>query len=338
MSDTGKNSAATAEPASAEARAKARPRMTVAQFFGKFGVLAILAVLIAVSSLLSPAFLTANNVVNVLRQMSIITIIAFGSTIIIICGMIDLSPGSVVALSGVLGTSVFVMTHSIPLGILVGVASGGVAGLFSGFFVTRFRMPPFIVTLAMMTGARGLALLYTGGKPIINIGDFTVLGQGVLWGIPVPIFIMFALLVVMVVVVKRTRFGRYIYAIGGNEAAAVASGVNVKGVKMATYLIAGMLTGLAGVILMSRINSGQPSSGANFELDAITTVVIGGTSLSGGIGTIPGTLAGGVIVGILSNIMNLTNVSPYWQLITKGAVILIAVILDIQTKGVRTAK
>jgi len=327
------NAANPSESIAAAAPPGSKGGMTPARFLNRFGVLIILAFLIIVSNFLSPAFLTPNNVVNVLRQMSIITIIAFGSTIVIISGGIDLSPGSVVALSGVLGTSVFVTTHSISLGILAGVAAGGLTGLFSGFCVTRFRLPPFIVTLAVMTGARGCALLYTGGFPIINIGDFTILGQGMLFGVPLPVFIMFALLIVMTIVVKRTRYGRYIYAIGGNESAAIASGVNVKGVKMLTYLIAGMLTGLGGVILMSRINSGQPSAGVNFELDAITTVVIGGTSLSGGVGTILGTLIGGVIVGILTNILNLTNVSPYWQMIVKGSVILFAVILDIMTKG-----
>jgi inositol transport system permease protein len=311
----------------------ARRRFAIKEIYSRYGVLIILAIMIVASSLLSPAFLTGRNVLNVLRQMSIITIIAFGSTMVIISGMIDLSPGSVVALSGVIGTSVYVMTGSIALGLVSGVATGALTGLVCGFLVTKFDLPPFIVTLAMMTGARGMVLLYTGGKPIINIGDFTILGQGNLLSIPVPILIMFVILALVLLLVKRTPFGRYIYAIGGNEAAAIASGVNVKGIKTITFILAGMLTGLAGVILMSRINSGQPSAGLNFELDAITTVVIGGTSLSGGIGTITGTLAGGVIVGILSNILNLTNVSPYWQQIVKGLVIVMAVIMDIKTKG-----
>lgn len=316
----------------------ARRKITRKEFYARYGVLIILVAMILISSLLSPAFLTGRNVVNILRQMSIITIIAFGSTIVIVAGMIDLSPGSVAALSGVMGTSAYVATGSIPLGLAAGVLTGGITGLVNGFLVTGFRLPPFIVTLAMMTGARGLALLYTGGKPIINIGDFTVLGQGDLLGVPVPILIMVILLALMLLLVKRTRYGRYLYAIGGNESAAIASGVNVKGVKTVTFILAGCLTGLAGVILMSRINSGQPSSGVNFELDAITTVVIGGTSLSGGIGTITGTLIGGMIVGILNNILNLTNVSPYWQQIVKGAVIVLAVIMDIKTKGPQSGR
>ncbi len=313
-------------------------RFAVRTIYSRYGVLIILALMIVTSSLLSPAFLTGRNVLNVLRQMSIITIIAFGSTMVIISGMIDLSPGSVVALSGVIGTSVYVATGSMILGLLSGMATGALTGFVCGFLVTKFDLPSFIVTLAMMTGARGIVLLYTGGRPIINIGDFTILGQGDLLFVPVPVLIMFVVFALVLLMVKRTSFGRYIYAIGGNEAAAIASGVNVKGIKRTTFLLAGMLTGLAGVILMSRINSGQPAAGASFELDAITTVVIGGTSLSGGIGTVSGTLAGGVIVGILSNILNLTNVSPYWQQIVKGLVILIAVIMDIKTKSGKRAK
>ncbi len=306
-------------------------------FLAKYGFLVILAVMVIASTILSPAFLTGRNIMNVLRQMSIITIIGFGVTMIIISGGIDLSSGSVVALTGVLATSMYVATGSILLGLLTGLVAGAAVGFFNGFFITYFDLPPFIVTLAMMTGARGLALLYTGGYPIINIGDFTVFGQGYTFGIPNPILIMLLVMFILLVLVKRTRYGRYIYAIGGNETAAMASGVNVKGIKIMTYTLASSLVGLSGVLLMSRINSGQPAAGLMFELDAITCAVIGGTSLSGGVGTIAGTLVGGLIVGILQNILNLTNVSPYWQQILKGVVIMIAVIMDIKTKSVKTS-
>ena len=315
--------------------AAAAKKFDTKAFFGKYGFLVILGVMIIISTILSPAFLTGRNIINVLRQMSIITIIGFGVTMVIIAGMIDLSSGSVVALTGVIGTSLYVMTGSVWLGLLGGLATGALTGFTSGFFITYFDLPPFIVTLAMMTGARGLVLLYTGGMPIINIGDFTVLGQGYLFGIPNPILLMLLVMVVVMILVKRTRFGRYIFAIGGNEAAAIASGVNVKAIKVTTFVISGTLVGLSGVILMSRINSGQPSAGLMFELDAITCAVIGGTSLSGGVGSILGTLVGGLIVGILQNILNLTNVSPYWQQILKGMVIMIAVIMDIKTKGAK---
>lgn len=301
--------------------------------FSNYGYLVILFIMIVISSLLSPAFLSVRNILNVLRQMSITTIIAFAETLIIVAGMIDLSPGSVAALTGCLGTSVYVMTGSIWLGLFAGLLTGAIVGLVSGFLITRFSMPPFIVTLAMMTGARGLVLLYTGGMPIINIGDFTVFGQGHLLGIPIPVIIMFLVFFIIYILIKRTRFGRYVYAIGGNENAAIASGVNVKKIKILIFIIGGVLTGLAGVILMSRINSGQPAAGLQYEMDAITAAVVGGTSLAGGVGTLPGTLVGGLIVAILNNILNLTNVSPYWQQILKGVVIVLAVIMDIKTKG-----
>jgi inositol transport system permease protein len=305
----------------------------------KYNFLIILLVMVVVSSLLSPAFLSPRNILNILRQMSITTIIAFGTTFVIIAGMIDLSTGSVAALAGVIGTSVYVLTGSVWLGLAAGLAVGALAGLVCGFFITRFDLPPFIVTLAMMTGARGLALLYTGGMPIINIGDFSILGQGYLFGIPIPILLMFLVFLVLGLILKRTRLGRYTYAIGNNEDAAIASGIDVTRFKMIIFTIAGTCTGLAGVILMSRINSGQPSAGLMYELDAITAAVVGGTSLStGGVGTMVGTLAGGMIVAILCNILNLTNVSPYWQQILKGVVIVLAVIMDMKTKAKKSGK
>jgi inositol transport system permease protein len=303
-----------------------------------YGFVVILIAMVVISYILEPAFLTPRNLLNVLRQMSITTIIAFGTTLIIIAGMIDLSTGSLAALTGVLGTMVYVNTGSVILGLLTGLVSGALAGLIFGNLITKFDLPPFIVTLAGLTGARGLALLITGGMPIINIGDFTVLGQGYIWIIPVPIIIMFVVFFIMWTLLRRTKLGRYTYAIGGNEDAAVASGINVKKVKITLFVIAGLCTGLAGVILMSRINSGQPAAGLMYELDAITAVVVGGTSLSGGVGTMLGTMVGGLIVAILQNILNLTNVSPYWQQILKGLVIVLAVILDITTKSKKTVK
>lgn len=311
-----------------------KPSNIIKTLFSKYNFLIILLAMIVISSLLSPAFLSPRNILNILRQMSITTIIAFGTTLVIIAGMIDLSTGSAAALTGVIGTSVYVLTGSVWLGLVAGLACGAVTGWVCGFFITRFDLPPFIVTLAMMTGARGLVLLYTGGMPIINIGDFSILGQGHLFGLPIPILLMFLVFLVLGLVLKRTRLGRYTYAIGNNEDAAIASGINVSRIKMIIFTIAGTCTGLAGVILMSRINSGQPSAGLMYELDAITAAVVGGTSLStGGVGTMVGTLAGGLIVAILSNILNLTNVSPYWQQILKGLVIVLAVIMDMKTKA-----
>lgn len=313
-------------------------RSLIRTILSDYGFLVILFVMVAVSYILEPAFLSPRNLMNVFRQMSITTIIAFGTTFIIIAGMIDLSTGSLAALTGVVGTMVYVATGSVALGLTAGLAVGAIAGLLSGFLVTRFELPPFIVTLAMMTGARGLVLLITGGKPVINIGDFTVLGQGYLFGIPVPVIIMFVVFIVMSILLKRTKLGRYAYAIGGNQDAAIASGINVTRVKIYLFIIAGICTGIAGVLLMSRINSGQPSAGIMYELDAITAAVVGGTSLSGGVGSMLGTLVGGLIVAILQNILNLTNVSPYWQQILKGVVIVLAVIMDMMTKKKKAVK
>jgi inositol transport system permease protein len=321
-----------------DADKKPRKRFSFREIFARYGFLIILALMIIVSTILSPVFLTPTNLLNVLRQMSITVIIGYGVTMVIISGMIDLSSGSVVAFAGVVGTSAFVATGSPWLGLLAGVVAGAATGLFSGFMITRFDIPPFIATLAMMTAARGLALLYTGGYPIIDIEAFTTFGKGSFLGIPIPVVIMLIVLASTHILTKRTRFGRYIYAIGGNQEAAIASGVKVKRIKTVTFVLNGALVGLAGVILMSRINSGQPSAGLMYELDAITMAVIGGTSLSGGIGTVGGTLVGGLIVGILKNILNLTNVSPYWQQILKGVIILIAVIMDSQTKSLRGSK
>lgn len=317
-----------------------RTRMKSISFkevFAKYGSLFILAFMIIISTILSPFFLTMTNLLNILRQGSITMIIGYGVTLVIIAGMIDLSSGSVLALAGVIGTSAFVMTGSPWVGLIVGILVGAGTGLFNGFLITAFSLPPFIVTLAMMTIARGLALLFTGGYPIIDIDAFSTFGKGFFLGIPIPVIIMLIVFVFMIILTTRTKFGRYIYAIGGNEKAAIASGVNVKKIKILTFVLNGGLVGLAGVILMSRINSGQPAAGLSYELDAITMAVIGGTSLTGGAGTIVGTLVGGLVVGILKNILNLTNVSPYWQQILKGAIILIAVIMDVTTKSLRTS-
>ncbi len=315
-----------------------KSRFSLKQAFANYGYIFILVFMIIISSILSPVFLTRNNILNILRQMSITVIIAYGVTMIIISGMIDLSSGSVVAFSGVVGTSAFVATGSPWVGLIVGILVGAATGLFSGSVITAFNLPPFIVTLAMMTAARGLALLYTGGYPIIDIDAFTTFGKGFFLGIPIPVLIMMGVFLLSIVLTRRTRFGRYIFAIGGNEEAAIASGINAKKVKIMVFTLNGAFVGLAGVILMSRINSGQPAAGLMYELDAITMAVIGGTSLAGGIGSIPGTLAGGLIVGILKNILNLTNVSPYWQQILKGLIILIAVIMDVYTKSLRGGK
>jgi inositol transport system permease protein len=299
-------------------------------FLHRFGMLLVLISLIILMSILAPSFLDADNLINIVRQMSVVGIVALGATIVIITTGIDLSPGSVIAL-----VSVFVATFAHPgeypliVPILVGVGVGLLTGVINGVIIAKGRIAPFIVTLGMMTGARGAALLFTSGKPIGNLSDsFNFIGQGDVLGIPVPI-ILFALMgLISHVLLNKTKFGKYVYAIGGNEQAAHIAGVNVDKYKILIYGYAGLLTAVASIILTSRISSGQPTAGLMYELDAITAAVIGGTSLSGGIGTIGGTIIGALIIGVMNNGLDLLNVSSYWQQILKGAIIVAAVLLD----------
>ena len=300
--------------------------------FKKFGIYIVLLLMIIGSALLNDRFLTQANITNIMRQIVVIMIIACGEQLVITGGDIDLSPGSVVALAGVIGTSVFVATDSIILAVGASILIGALCGLFSGLVLTHYGIPAFIVTLAVQTSARGLALVYTGGIPVSNLGRLTTLGQGYLGPLPIPVIIMAGVLFVTWFVMSRRPLGRYIYAIGGNESAAVASGINVKKVKVLAYLLNGCFVGLAGIILMARVNSGQPAIGVGYEFDGITACVVGGISLNGGSGSIIGTIAGGLIVGIINNMLNLQNVSAYYQQIVKGLVILIAVIIDVKSK------
>lgn len=306
--------------------------------YKKYGIFVILILMCALSSILSPVFFTSMNLINVVRQISITTMIACAETMLIISGMIDLSPGSVVALSGCIAVSVSLMTHSIVLGVLAGICIGGIAGFINGFIITRYNLPPFIVTLAMMTVARGAAYLYTDGKPIINIGGFANLGQGNILGVPIPVLILIFVVLITWLILSQTKLGRFIYAIGGNEEAAVCSGINVKKIKLLVFVISGLFTGLAGTILMGRLNSGLPTAGEGYEFDAITAVIIGGTSFTGGIGSVFGTIVGALMIGVLNNTLNLMNVSSFVQHIIKGIIIVLAVILDTKTKSVMRTK
>lgn len=306
---------------------------TTKDIFRRFGIYIVLVLIVIASSIMNENFLTSRNLTNVVRAISVVMMIACAEQLAITAGMIDLSPGSVVAFAGVVSTGVFVSTQSVVLGLLAGTGVGAACGLVNGIILTRYGIPPFIVTLAMQTVARGLALVYTNGVPISNLGAFKVLGQGFIGPIPVPVLILAIVLFITWFILTQMRLGRYIYAIGGNEEAAVATGINVKRVKLLAYVIGGFFIGLAGVVLMSRVNSGQPSIGIGYEFDAITAVVVGGTSLNGGKGSILGTIAGGLIVGIINNMLNLQNVSSYYQIIAKGVIIALAVILDVKTKG-----
>jgi inositol transport system permease protein len=278
------------------------------------------------------------NLSNISTQIAVGTILAFGQTMLIISGMLDLSSGSVLALAGVLSIDVYKMTGSLLIAFAVAIITAVVCNVLNGLMVTRFKTPPFIATLAMMTMARGAALMYTNGQNIYQIGGYVVFGQGKILGLPTPVIFMAALLAVTWYILRHTIFGRSIYAIGGNEEAANASGINVNKVKMKAFIINGILVGIAGVLFMARVNGGMPNGAVGYEFKALTAAVIGGTSFTGGIGTASGTLAGAFIVGFLDNIMVLVGVNSYLQQIVRGAIIALAVIYDIWAKTKRTKR
>jgi inositol transport system permease protein len=301
----------------------------------KNSIFVILIGVFLISTLLNRNFLSVTNLTNILKQNSVVTILAFGETLLIIAGLIDLSSGAVLALSGVLSIALYKATGSLPLAFCAGIGIGVLCNVVSGILVSVYKTPPFIATLAVMTMARGAVLLYTQGQSIYQIGNFVVFGQGLLFHIPITILFMVLMLLLTWYILNNSRFGRSLYAIGGNEEAANASGIQVPKAKFICYLINGCLVGLAGVLFMSRNNAGLPSGAMNYEFEALTAAVIGGTSFSGGMGTAMGTLAGAFIVGILNNIMNLIGVNSYVQQIVKGVIIALAVIMDIQAKNKR---
>jgi len=297
------------------------------------GILSVLVLLCVIVSIATSKFLKPNNLISVLRQISINAYIALGMTLIIILGHIDLSVGAIVAMSGTL-TVGFIVTQGlpIPVAILLGILLGMAAGLISGMIVTYFRVPAFIITMAMMNVCSGVAYVYSGGQATrINNDFFSAIGTGYLFNtIPLPVVYMIILIIVISFLLGKTKFGTYIYAIGGNREAARLSGVPIKKVEIAVFTISGVLSAFAGLVLCSRMYSGQPSVGSGYELDAIAACVLGGTSMSGGKGRISGTIFGAMVIGVISNGLNLIGVSSYWQLIVKGLIIACAVLLDSQ--------
>ena len=275
-------------------------------------------------------FLTTNNIFNVLRQSATNLMLACGMTMVIILGGIDLSVGSIIAMSGVLGAAA-VVWHGLPeiVGILIAILSGLLFGLLNGTIIAKTKIPPFIVTLASMNIAKGIAYVYSGGKPIRCMTDaWKFLGAGNVAGIPTPVITMFIVFVIAVLFLNRSRIGRHVYAVGGNDTAAKFSAINTAKVKLIVYSFSGLMAGLAGITIASRLYSGTCTSGDGAEMDAIAAVVVGGTSMSGGSGKLGGTLIGVLIIGILNNGLNLMGVNSDWQYIIKGAVILSAVYMD----------
>jgi len=295
-----------------------------------------LLVLILVVSFLSPNFFTPDNLLNILRQTSVNAIIAVGMTLVILTAGIDLSVGSILALTSAFAAAMVGADLPVLIAIPAALLAGAVLGGVSGAIIAKGKVQAFIATLVTMTALRGFTMVFTDGRPISTgfsetSDAFAVLGTGYWLGIPVPIWIMALVFGLAWYLLNHTRLGRYIYALGGNESATRLSGINVDRVKIAVYTLCGALSALAGLIVTSRLSSAQPTAGMGYELDAIAAVVVGGTSLMGGKGRIMGTLIGALIIGFLNNALNLLDVSSYYQMIAKAAVILLAVMVDTKT-------
>jgi len=312
---------------------KKKEAFSAQQFISKLGPVLALIVLVLAVSVMNMSFLAPSNLLNLLRQVSINALIAFGMTFVILTGGIDLSVGSILALSGAI--SAYMVQAGVPtvLAITIGMITGALFGLINGILIAYGKAAPFIATLATMTIFRGATYVFTNGNPIT--GDkinssflFQFMGRGYLFGIPFPIIIMIIAFAILYMVLHKTTFGRKTYALGGNEEAAYVAGVNTKRVTMIIYTLSGLMASVAGVILTSRLSSAQPDAGTSYEMDAIAAVVLGGTSLAGGKGRIFGTLIGALIIGTLNNGMNLLGISSFYQQIVKGIVIIVAVLLD----------
>lgn len=304
----------------------------------KIGVYVILVFIFLFFSVLTSTFMTTKNILNICRQVSMIGICSVGMTMVLLTGGIDISVGSLIALVGVVSSKLMVET-SMPIipAMLIGIAVSTLAGLFTGIMVAKFKIPALISTLAMLTIARGIAFILTKGIPIYGLPEAVkILGQGYLFSIPIPVIIMLITFLFGWWLLEKTRYGRHVYAIGGNEEVARLSGINVDWTKIKIYGLSGFFAGLSGVIMLSRINSGQPATSQGFEMDVITGAVLGGVSVAGGEGRIVNVIAGVMIMGILGNGMTLLNMDEYWQWVVKGLVLLFAVAFDnIQKKKLR---
>ncbi|AXB33034.1 ribose ABC transporter permease [Vibrio campbellii] len=293
--------------------------------------------LIVVVSFLNPNFFTVDNILNILRQTSVNAIIAVGMTLVILTAGIDLSVGSVLALCGAFAASMIALEVPVLIAVPTALFAGAALGAISGIIIAKGKVQAFIATLVTMTLLRGVTMVYTDGRPISTgftetADAFAWFGTGYALGIPVPVWLMVIVFAAAWYLLNHTRFGRYVYALGGNESATRLSGINVDRVKIGVYAICGMLAALAGIIVTSRLSSAQPTAGMGYELDAIAAVVLGGTSLMGGKGRIMGTLIGALIIGFLNNALNLLDVSSYYQMIAKAVVILLAVLVDNKNK------
>lgn len=318
---------------SSKVESKYKKNNSLKELLIKYKSLLGLVLLIAVVSILNPAFLSAKNIMNILRQTSVNAVIAAGMTFVILTGGIDLSVGSILGISGAVCASLLVSGQNVVVAVISALVVGAIVGFLNGFIISKGKLQPFIATLATMTVLKGLTLVYTNGNPI-TLGSnelamsFGKIGGGTILGIPTPAMIMIVVFMVCYYILHNTRIGRYTYALGSNEEATKLSGLNTDKIKIWVYTMSGILASVAGIIITSRLYSAQPTAGSGYELDAIAAVVLGGTSLNGGKGKITGTIVGALIIGVLSNALNILDVSSYYQTMVKGAVILLAVLLD----------
>jgi ribose transport system permease protein len=304
-------------------------KIDLKQVLKSYGILIAFVLICVVLAILSPVFLRWNNILNVIRQSSIYGVMAVGMTFVILSGGIDLSVGSILALSGVISAGAATNEMSLFMIIALGLLVGLLCGLFNGLMITIGKITPFVITLGMMSIARGLTLIYSGGRPISGFsGAFRFIGGGSILGIPFPIVILVATVLLGWLILTQTRLGRYTYAIGGNEETVKLSGINSNFYKTLVYVFSGVTAGISALILTSRLNSAGPTVGQAYELDVIAAVVIGGTSLSGGRGSVWGTLVGALLISVINNGMNLLGINPFYQLVVKGVIIIGAVFLD----------
>ena len=308
-------------------------KKTIVNIISKSNNAALIVLILAIAmSFLSPAFLTSINLLNVLRQVAVTVIVGTGFCVIIACGDLDLSVGSVMALVGVLMAKLMVAGVPVPLAILAGLLLGICFSSVNAFIINTFNVPGFVVTMAVSNIYRGIVYLVTEMSPVINLpASFNYIGQGKFCGIPVSVFVMFFMVILGSFILKRTKIGRYVFAAGGNKEAARVCGINVKGVRYSAYIMMGFCAAAASVVLTARTASAQVGAGLNIELDAIAACVIGGTPLSGGSATVVGTVFGCLVVGILNNGLNLLAVNSNWQYVVKGVLLLIAIITDVMS-------
>ena len=309
-------------------------RSNIGKMLRQFALAFVVVFIVVMMSIVTDTFMTTNNIVNILRQISINGILAVGMTFIILKGGIDLSVGSVVAISGVICGSLLQKGWNVPSVILMALIFSVLVGALNGYLIAYVGFQPFIATLSTMTIGRGAVLAYADGKPF-SISDeaFKAIGQGYVGVMPIPVVLLIVVVLIGLVILNTTTFGRYVFAIGGNREAANFAGVRTKLIQLMVYVLSAVCAWLVGLILAARISSGQPTAGESYEMDAIAATAIGGTSMNGGIGGLYGTILGFVIIGLLSNSMNLLNINSFYQQIVKGVLIIVAVFLDMKSKG-----